>query len=1139
MTLRRALLAGVSALAAAAAAAAPPTNGGPYNAHFLAGGIGIERAIAADDPLRAPDADYSFTAWLRSDARQAGAVPLIALGGPGGRSLALVDGHLAVSAGGQRVLAPGVVVPDRWTFVAEVVDRTGVRLFVDGREVAHGLLAGVATSAAIAVAPVWSGRPHFGGSLVEATLDRDIPTAAAIAARAAAPPAFDLVQMRSVGVGWEFQKSANIGLFQQQDPWTLPHGTGPTAAPRAVPIAAVPALAVAGPGRWQVNGWRLSAAPDVAADGAMLSRPGVDTARWYAATVPGTVLATLVDRGVYPDPYYGLDNLAIPEKLARQDYWYRAAFDVPAAAAGKALRLRFAGVNYAAEVWINGARAGAMRGAFVRGAFTFTPVPGENVVAVRVSPPPHPGIPHEQSIAAGVGENGGQLAIDGPTFVATEGWDWIPGIRDRDTGLWQGVELEATGTVRLSDPQVVTDLPLPRTDSADIYLTVPLINDAPTPRRVTVSAAFDNVALRRTIVAPPGETIVRFTPASDAALHVLRPRLWWPNGYGAPALHDLTIVITDDAGVADRRALRFGIRKVSYDLSLIDTAGRLRRVEVDPTAGSLRGERLVDVRHAAITETPGGWVERLTPAGETSPAVRDVPATFPLPHLTLRVNGVRIAARGGSWGMDDAMKRSGRERLAPSFRLEREAHMNIVRNWMGNNDEPAFFDLADENGMMVLNDFWDSTQDFQVEPQDPALFLANARDTIARYRNHPSIVVWFGRNEGVPYPLLNEGLDAAVAELDGTRWYTGSSNVVNLQGSGPYNYRPPAGYFTDLASGFSVETGSSSLATLEAIAASIPEADRWPLSDTMAYHDWHFSGNGDTATFMAALATMFGPATSLADFERKAQMMNLETYKAIYEGFLGHLWTKNSGRLLWMTHPAWPSNSWQLYSSDWDTSAAYYGAKKATEPLHVQLNLPGNELVAVNTTLTPARVRVAVHVTTLDGRALFDRHEAMTIPADDIVTLAPVPLDRLFAEHPMLLVALSLTDAAGVAIADNFYWRGRDPAAYRALDSLPRVALTGSVAVQGDGDEQVVTVTLANPSATPVLNVKLTLVDAAGARILPSYYSDNYLMLQPGGRRVVTIRYPSAASGLPRVALRGWNAVNTLLLPAGKTAVVP
>ena len=232
------------------------------------------------------------------------------------------------------------------------------------------------------------------------------------------------------------------------------------------------------------------------------------------------------------------------------------------------------------------------------------PVAGENVIAVEVLPPPHPGIPHEQSIKGGVGENGGQLAIDGPTFVATEGWDWIPGIRDRNTGIWLPVELEATGPVQIGDPHVVTDLPLPRTDSADVYISVPVRNGSARPQQVTVRAAFDNVAVERTVSAPPGVTQVKFTPADYRELHVLNPRLWWPNGYGEPALHDLTIQVSAGGALSDTTKLRFGIREVSYDLSLFDSAGRLRRVNVQPTDGGLKGQKLIDVTHFAIKQSP-------------------------------------------------------------------------------------------------------------------------------------------------------------------------------------------------------------------------------------------------------------------------------------------------------------------------------------------------------------------------------------------------------------------------------------------------------------------------------------------------------------------------------------------------------
>ena len=1120
-----------SALVAAPLCAETPDNGGPYNVRVLEGGIGIERAL----PDASVKSTFTVSAWVQPERLQPGEVTLIQHGRADCapcRALVLVDGRPALRLG--KTLLSGAVplAAGRWSHLAATFDGKTARLFVDGKPAAQQAAMVPAADPRIAIAPPLPGMPHFAGALAAAELDDALRDPAALFA---ARPDFATVQFREVGVGWPFQRKANIGLTEQQDAWLLPHANTPPSTPRAVPVIPQPPLAPTASGQWQVNGWKLIPAPDLAkADGAALSRPGVDTAKWLAARVPGTVLATMVDRGIYPDPYYGLNNLAIPESLARQDYWYRTAFTVPAEAAGKALALRFDGINYAAEVWINGTRAGATKGAFTRGRFTFTPEPGENVVAVRVSPPPHPGIPHEQSVKGGVGENGGQLAIDGPTFVATEGWDWIPGIRDRNTGLWQGVTLEATGPVRLGDPHVVSDLPLPRTDSADVTISVPLINSGAAPVPITITAKIGEITLSRTVTAAPGETTVTFAPQTDPALHIANPRLWWPNGYGDPALYTLTLSAAANGQPSDTRSLRFGIREVSYELSLFDHEGRLNRVEVDPTDARPGELPLIDVRHAAIKQTPLGWAQSLTPAGETSAAVRPVPSSIALPHLTLRVNGVRIAARGGSWGMDDAMKRFGRAELEPYFRLEREAHMNVIRNWMGNNTEPAFYDLADENGMMILNDFWQSTQDFQIEPEDPQLFLANAADTIARYRNHPSIVVWFGRNEGVPYPALNEGLDALVTKLDGTRWYTGSSNVVNLQGSGPYNYRPPEGYFTDLASGFSVETGTPSLATREAIEASVPAADRWPLGDTMAYHDWHFSGNGDTRTFMDTLAAMFGPATSLADFERKAQLMNLETHKAMMEGFVGHLWTRNSGRLFWMTHPSWPSNAWQLYSSDMDTHAAYYGARAGAEPVHIQLNLPDNALLVINTTRQALPGLTArVRVTDLAGRILLQQEQSLAAPANAATLAGTVDLAPLMGKGGMVLVALDLIDGQGAVLSRNVYWRGRDPSAYRELNTMPAATISLKVqAGQPQGSDLPLTLSLANTGKSPALAIKLTVLDKAGARVLPAYFEDNYVSLLPGEERTITVRVPASAKPAS-IAMRGWN------LPESTATVLP
>jgi hypothetical protein len=1073
------------------------------------------------------------------------------------RGLVLADGELELALAPGATLKSGMrLQPGRWYAVAATYDGTFARLYIDGGEAAALRASTVAVEPVIALGPVTASKPavapradvvrrvsptalHFGGSLAQFTLSPVADSPDRIRALAEARPDFSLINFDLVGVGWPWQQHAWRGLQAPQDPWTRPHGNSPPSAPHAIaaPVrTAAGGLRANGEGAVQIEDWHLLPAPRADAGGEQLSQANYQEREWYPAVVPGTVLTTLIARGVYPDPDYGLNNLAIPEGLSRQDYWYRSVFVVPRNFRDRELTLTFKGINYAAEVWCNGRRLGAIRGAFTRGHFNVTGLlrPGETgALAVRVSPPPHPGIPHEQSMAAGPGENGGALAIDGPTFIATEGWDWIPAIRDRDTGIWQGVEIRSTGALHLGDPHVVTHVPLPRTDTADLTIVVPVDNPHAGDVSGKVVARFEGISVEKAVLFKPGSTEVEFRADEFPQLRLSAPRLWWPNGYGPANLYALRIDVQADGVVSDSTALRFGIRELTYELSLFDHDGRLRRVEVDPAQGALRGERLIDVRHEAIKRTPQGWAESLTAAGENSAAVRPAASDSLTPYLVIRVNGVAIAARGGSWGMDDSRKRIARERLEPYFRLQREAHLNIIRNWLGQNTEEAFYELADEYGLLVLNDFWVSTQDFQMEPEDPALFLANARDVISRYRNHPSIAVWFGRNEGVPQPIINEGLAELADTLDGTRYYTGSSNAINLQGSGPYDYRPPEQYFTELARGFSVEVGTPSLATLEELRASIPAADLWPLNDTYAYHDWHFGGNGDVATFMAGLAEQYGPGTSLEDFERKAQLMNYVSYRAIFEGFQAHLWTRNSGRLLWMTHPAWPSNSWQIYSSDYDTGAAYYAVKKACEPVHAQLNLPDLAPAVINTTRADQHTLVLrSRVLSLDNRLLQERTEPVDAPANSTTLLAPLTeLSSALAHEAVLLVKLTLTDGGGAVVSDNVYWQSRTPAGQRRLNELAPQALRLTARGRRSDAGTLVKVRLVNSGPGPVLNAKLTVLDDRGARVLPVYYSDNYLTLLAGEARDIDIDCPASSARCARVALRGWNIV------PGETAI--
>jgi hypothetical protein len=370
-------------------------------------------------------------------------------------------------------------------------------------------------------------------------------------------------------------------------------------------------------------------------------------------------------------------------------------------------------------------------------------------------------------------------------------------------------------------------------------------------------------------------------------------------------------------------------------------------------------------------------------------------------------------------------------------------------------------------------------------------------------------------------------LDKLVRTLDGTRYYSPSSNAVNLQGSGPYRYQPPSLYYTTLNRGFSVETGTASMSTLESFTSSIAKQDQWPISDAWAYHDWHQSGNGDVAPFMKEIEAEFGAPNSLEDFERKAQMLNYVDHRAIFEGMNANLWAPNSGRLLWMTQPAWPSTMWQILSSDYDTQASYYGVKKACEPLHVQLNLATYQVDVVNTTTAPHNgMTVSARVYSLANALLLQSTERKDIGSDATtpslhLSLAP------YLEKGAVLVALELHDAQNAIVSQNLYWLGAKPSSYQELNRLPPVALKASASATNAGDMVKVTVQLTNPTSTASLANKVTLLDAASkVRILPAYYSDNYISLLPGEARTIEVEYPAgAAHGPAELHLRGWNAV--------------
>lgn len=804
----------------------------------------------------------------------------------------------------------------------------------------------------------------------------------------------------------------------------------------------------------EIGNWEMRECDKVEVGGSKISMANYHPSGWYKATVPGTVMTTLVNDGVFPEPLFGENMRSIPERLNQTSYWFRTTATVPAKYRGRRTWLHFGGVNYSAQIWVNGSEAGTMRGAFIRGDFDVTALvrPGRAaVLAVLVSPQPHPGVPHEHTVAQGVGHNGGETSIDGPTFLSTIGWDWLPAIRDRDTGIFLPVTMSSTGPVVVQDPFVTADLSA-ALDRADLHVSATLQNKSARSITGTVTGTIQllhsadlPVQFRKTLTLAANATeAIQLDSSSVPALHLPAPKLWWPNGYGPQNLYTLKLGFETGKQISSSETRQFGIRKIEYQV----------------------------------------------PDSE---------------NLTLSVNGVRIMARGGNWGLDEAMKRVSRERLEAQFRMHALANLNIIRNWVGQSTSPDFYDMADKYGILLWDEFFQPNPLDGPDPADLDTYIANVTDKVLRYRNHPSIAIWCARNEGYPPKRLDETLKVLMGRLDPTRLYqSNSADGRGVASHGPYYWRAPR-FFYLVNESFKTETGSVSIPTIESIQGMMPEKDWETINDDWAQHDLAAGAQrGDE--YPTTLAERYGHIRNLADFVRKAQLANYEAFRAMYESRNVEMFKETTGIITWMSHPAQPSFVWQLYHYDLEPNAALYAVKKAAESVHVQLNEVNREIEVVNN--RPDRLhdlKLEVLIYRFDGvRDSRKTYALDEVPGSRTIKAAQLEVNARIS--PLYFVKLNLTDQAGNLLSTNFYWQHVAQDQFDGLMNLSTVTLDASATQRVEGDNTIVTVTLHNNTGNVAMLTHLQLHrDKSDRRILPVFYSENYISLVPDEVSTVTI----------------------------------
>ena len=865
------------------------------------------------------------------------------------------------------------------------------------------------------------------------------------------------------------EKSGNGEPFELGE-WEV-IGTGGTKA--------VPAPAPAREGSRQMlcgGAWKIQRVYGFDAGGVAISSPGFDDSSWMCATVPGTVLGSYVDAGAVLNPNYAANQLYISDSYFRSDFWYRKEFEAVVDTPRQILH--FEGINWKAEVSLNGKTLGLIDGAFRAADFDVTGIlkSGTNCLAVRIIQNENYGLVKEQT-AYSPDKNGGVLGADNPTMHATIGWDWLPTVRGRGAGIYDDVWLSYTGPVTISDPFVRTRLPLPDTTAAKIYASALLVNRSDAPVRGTLEWSFGPVKNSKDVELAAGESrTVELEPQTFN-----HPRLWWPNGYGEQNLYPVCFSFKCGGEESDRSEFLSGVRQVTYSMDEYD--------HEDVFAGGFKG--------------------------------RDDSK-----RLSIYVNGRRFIGFGGNWGYPEHLLNYRAREYDAAVAYHADMNFTMIRDWVGMIGSRHFYEACDRHGIMIWQDFWLANPWDGPDPSDSDRFNEIAQSYVRRIRNHPSIALYVGRNEGYPPKEIDSFLQTMIPREHPGMFYIPHSAADGVSGGGPYNALHPSEYFHIRGRDkLHSEMGMPNVMNWENLVRTMGEDSVEPVNSIAhpnamyGLHDYtlgrlvHCAQQAES--FNELIANHFGEPKDSRQFAQWAQWVNYDGYRAMFEGRGGN----RRGLLLWMSHPAWPSMVWQTYDYFLEPTAAYFGCKKACEPLHIQLDQYTGFVEAVNYhALDRTGLTAEAQVLDMQGQPLWKETCSFDLPEDS--TFECFPLQVPDDAGNVYYVKLTLSGADGTVLSDNFYVQGREEGNFKALNNIKRAKL--AITQKGNLEK---TVTLTNSGFNPALMIRLRITDSkTGDLVLPVMYSDNYFSLMPGESRTVTISVKACdVSGKPRLDVSGFN----------------
>ncbi|MEU2584230.1 sugar-binding domain-containing protein [Streptomyces avermitilis] len=842
-----------------------------------------------------------------------------------------------------------------------------------------------------------------------------------------------------------------------------------------------------------LTGYAIQSTAKVNDAAAAVSSPGYPASGWYPAGARSTVLGALLAGGKYADPFYSTNQQKIPKADFQVPWWYRSDFTVADTSART--YLDFSGVISAADVFVNGrqiAKTADVAGVYTHHELDVTSLvrEGANTVAFRIQP-------------------------NNPNKNLTMGWiDWLEPPPDQNMGIVRDVLVRRGGPVALRDAHVITRLDVPSLATADLTVKAQARNDSDAAVTATVSGSVGATSFSRSVALAAHETkTVTFTPADVPGLHLTSPQVWWPAGMGAQPLYALDLTASVSETVSDTVHENFGVRDVRAPLN--------------------------------------------------SDGARQY-----------SVNGRRLLLKGGGWSPDEFL-RWDRTYVEDRLRYALDLGLNTIR-LEGHIEPDEFFDLADRYGILTLPGWeccnkWEgnvngSGSGDEWTAADYPIAKASMAAEAARLRDHPSVVSFLIGSDFAPDAMIEktylDALKAAdwpnpvvAAASDKSSPVSGSSG---MKMTGPYDWIPPNYWYAKReggATGFNSETsGGPDIPTLDTLRRMMTPAELdtlWKNPGANQYHRSPSSVFGTLKIYDAALAGRYGAPTGLTDYVRKAQLAQYENVRAQFEAY-GRGATDASkpatGVVYWMFNSGWTSLHWQLLDRYLDQGGAYFGAKKANEPLHVQYSYDNRSVVVVNNRhAAVSGLTARVTLFTTDGTQKYDKSATgLSVAGDGAHSTALTLPSSVSGLSTTYLARLVLTDSAGKEVSRNVYWLSTRPdtldwahtdwyytpttsyADLKGLGSMARVPVSATASTTAGTDgASTTTVTVRNTGSggTPSLFTDVHLVDSKGKPVLPVQWSDNEVSLWPGESATLTVTYRTADlhGSAPRVRVSGWN----------------